>query len=126
MRAACNLGFWQEFLLSIPRGQFGILEGVPSAYLTLRSPRSGPRAIWDFGGSFLCLSHFMLSSEQTARNLGFWQEFLMFRAFLCSKNHIIVHCVRVAYFYGVNFPRFTTIHFSYTTLKTTVSSFLMK
>ena len=73
----CNLGFWQEFLLSIQRGQFGILEGVPSAYLTLRSPRSGPRAIWDFGGSFLCLSHFMLSSEQTARNLGFWQEFLM-------------------------------------------------
>ena len=39
-------------VLGAGRGQFGILEGVSFAYLTLCSPRSGPRAIWNFGGSF--------------------------------------------------------------------------
>ena len=55
-----NLGFWQEFLMSISlyevlkagRGQFGILKGVSFAYLTLSSPRSGPRAFLDISESF--------------------------------------------------------------------------
>ena len=33
-------------------GQFGILKGVSFAYLTLSSPRSGPREFLDFGESF--------------------------------------------------------------------------
>ena len=64
-------------VLRAGRGQFGNLEGISIAYFTLCSTQSGLLAIWDFGGSFLCLSHFMLSSEQTACNLGFWHEFLM-------------------------------------------------
>ena len=49
MRAACNLGFWHEFLLPIPlyvflgvdREQFWIVLGVSNVYLTLCSSRVG-------------------------------------------------------------------------------------
>ena len=39
-------------VLRADRGKFGNLDGVSIAYLPLCSPQSGPRAIWDFGGSF--------------------------------------------------------------------------
>ena len=50
---------------------------ISIAYLTLCIPLSGQGAIYDFGGGFYCLSHFMQSLERTTFNLGFWRESVM-------------------------------------------------
>ena len=76
------------------------LAGVSIAYLTLCSPRSGPRAIWDFSGSFYCLSHFItLCSPRSGRRaiwdfggyLGCkWVVYMRFSSvyfILCTPTH---------------------------------------